>query len=149
MPDSPLADAAGKLWALPYTAAGAAAGTLNVLAARLAGRKDARITLGNNAIQFENGLLGSAEPGAFTLGNSVLYGPGAHPGTKIDTRYDGQPTSVTLLGNHEMGHTYRYADPLFPQRYASSEIVGRINGKPNRYEVEADDFAEEAYRRRK
>ena len=104
--DSPLADAAGKLWALPYTAAGAAAGTLNVLAARLAGRKDARITLGNNAIQFENGLLGSAEPGAFTLGNSVLYGPGAHPGTKIDTRYDGQPTSVTLLGDHEMGHTY-------------------------------------------
>lgn len=147
MPDNAISDVAGKLWALPLTAAGAVAGSLNVAAARLAGNRDARISLANNAIQFENGLFGKSQS-AFTLGNSVLYGPGAYPSLAIDERYDRRKTPVTL-GDHEKGHTYQFTKPLFPALYVGSKIADEINGKYHRYEVEADDFSEDAYRRRK
>lgn len=146
MPDNVVTDALGKAWASPITLAGAAAGSLNVLAARLAGKKDARISVGNNALQFEGGLLGS-DRSAFTAGNSVLYGPGGHPEMRA-RRYDKRPTSVSV-GEHEMGHTYQYYSPPFPALYLGSRIVDKINGRPYRYEAEADDFAEEAYRRRR
>lgn len=147
MPDNRLTDVLGKLRAFPYTAVGAIAGATNVVASRLAGNDDARITMGNNALQFEGGLLGSDES-AFTFGNSVLYGPGGHPELPSKTRYDKRSTPVPF-GDHEMGHTYRYADPLFPGRYIQSWINDKINGRPPLYEVEADDFAEESYRRRR
>ena len=145
-PDGALSDAAGKLWAAPLTIAGAVAEGLNVLGARLAGDEDARITFGNNAIQFESGLVGGK--GAVTVGNSVLYGAGAHPETPSRKRYDDIPTPVTL-GDHEMAHTRQYTNPFFLRRYIGNGIDDWIHGKPNRYEVEADDFAEEAYRRRR
>jgi hypothetical protein len=129
------------------TALGAAAGSLNVLAAQIAGKDDARTTVGNNALQFEGGLLGSGRS-AFTLGNSVLYGPGGHPEMPSVERYDKRLTPVSV-GEHEMGHRYQYVNPLFPVLYLGSRIDARINGRPYRYEVEADDFAEEAYRRRR
>lgn len=89
----------------------AATGSLNVLAARLAGKKDARISVGNNALQFEGGLLGS-DRSAFTAGNSVLYGPGGHPEMRA-RRYDKRPTSVSV-GEHEMGHSTNIIARHFP-----------------------------------
>ena len=147
-PAGPVTDALGKLWASPLTAVGAAAGSLNVLASRLAGNKDARVTMGNNAIQFENGLIGpTGAKSAFTLGNSVLYGPATHPDTPIKERYDKKQPMHATFGDHEKAHTYRYGSPFFLPGYAGSMIFDGIRGKPNRYEVEADDFAEESARR--
>ena len=141
-PDGPVSDALGKLWASPVTAAGAALGSLNVLASRLAGNKDARVTLGNNAIQFENGLIG-ANRSAFTLGNSVLYGPNTRPDTPITRREDKKGPLRATYGDHERAHTHQFTSPLFPTLYIGSRIADGIRGKPNRYEVEADDFAAE------
>ena len=75
------------------------------------------------------------------------YGPGGEPGTPSKQRYDGRVTSVSLA-DHEMGHTYQYPNPLFVTRYILGGIVDKLHGKPNRYENEADDFAEEVHRRR-
>lgn len=86
IPSGRLSDVAGKIWAAPITAVGALAGLASVGAAKLAGHDDARITPGNNAIQFEGGLFGV--PGAFTMGNSVIYGPGSHPDDPSRKRYD-------------------------------------------------------------
>ena len=147
MPNNFMTDAAVKLQALPATMAGIAVGSVNVLAGRLAGNKDARITVGNNALQFENGLMGKPSS-AFTAGNAVLYGPGAHPDRPSTRRYDERATPVTL-GDHEKGHTYQFRKPFFIPRYYGAEIIDGLRGRPNRYEVEADDFGEESYRRRK
>lgn len=149
MPDHPVTDMLGRAWAYPATLVGAAIGSANVLAARIAGRKDARITVGNNALQFESGLIGNTKnKSAFTLGNSVLYGPGAHPETKSERRYDGRKTQVTL-GEHEEGHIYQYNNPLLLHRYLAGRIAKAFTGQQNPVEVEADDFADEAYRRRR
>ena len=147
LPDNFATDSIVKLQALPATMAGIAAGSVNVLASRLAGNKDARITVGNNALQFENGWIGEPNS-AFTAGNAVLYGPGGYPDRPSLTRYDGRATPVTL-GDHEKGHTYQFRKPLFPARYYGAKFIDGLQGKPNRYEIEADDFGEEAYRRRK
>lgn len=144
-PGHVITDIGGKLWALPYTAVGAAAGALNVLAGRIAGRPDARITIGNNALQFEGGLLGK-RLSAFTFGNSVLYGPGTHPDFPAD-RDDKAEHPPFTFGGHEKGHTYQYGNPWFPSRYAAGWTNGILTGKPNPAEVEADDFAQEDYRR--
>ncbi|WP_340317228.1 hypothetical protein [Rhizorhabdus argentea] len=145
-PDHMITDIAGKLWASPYTAVGAAAGALNVLAGRIAGRPDARITIGNNALQFEGGLVGKGGS-AFTLGNSVLYGPGTHPDRPALRDDKAKEHPPFTFGSHEKGHTYQYGNPWFPYRYAAGAIRGVLTGKPNPAEVEADDFAQEDYRR--
>ena len=147
VPDNMFDDAAGKLWALPVTALGIAAGSLNVLAGQVAGHKDARISVGNNALQFEDGLIGQ-DNSAFTLGNAVLYGPGGHPNTPVRKRYDGVRTPVSL-GDHETGHTYQHYRPGFIPRWALGQVRKVLTDQPNPYEVEADDFGDEMYRGRR
>jgi hypothetical protein len=147
MPANGVTHVLGRVTALPWTALGAATGSLNVLGAKLAGRGDARITRRGDQLNFESGLLGGGES-AFTLGDSVLYGPNGHPDTPSVRRYDHRLTPVAL-GDHEPAHSRRYSYPFFPPMYVGAGITDAINGKPNRYEVEADDFAEEAYRRRR
>lgn len=101
-------DALGKLWASPYTVLGLSYGLLAYPFSRLFG-SPARISLGNNAIQFENSC-GIAHGAALTLGNVILYGRNAEP-----WRYGAYGDARVNLGRHEQAHTYQYQllGPLF------------------------------------
>ena len=116
----------GKAWTSPNTAVGLLAGFAAV-------PFGAKVTLGNNAIQFENYPLGS---GALTLGNTVLYATGLSPSQKSNP-YVWHPQVV--LGLHEAGHTYQYEalGPLFIPIYFAS---GGIDGD-NPFEKAATVFA--------
>jgi hypothetical protein len=121
-----LADTAGKLWTLPNTALGVGVGLPGV-------PFGARITFGNNAIQFENYPWGT---GALTLGNAIIYGGGTSP-SDVGQLY-GDPR-VLNVGLHEMGHTYQYQalGPLFLPIYF---FTGGISSR-NPFERAANDFA--------
>jgi len=139
-------DILGKIWASPFTAVGSALGAANVGLAKVAGNDKAKISVGNNALQFENGLLGFGGR-AFTMGNSVLYGPGEDATRPSKARYDGRGAKASLA-EHEMGHTYQYQKYNFPALYLGNKIAGRITGRRNPYEDEADDFGDAVHGRR-
>jgi hypothetical protein len=99
-------DVVGKIWALPNTLIGLAYGGLGY-AAGWAGYAmglqalPPEIAFGNNAIQFiNNPFVRSGE--AFTLGNSILYGPGVDP-----TRGGAYGDPSVIFGTQEMAHTYQ------------------------------------------
>lgn len=143
LPSNRFTDILGKVYAAPYTLAGSLAGLANVAAARLTGDKRARISARHNGIQFESGYFGDPRR-AFTLGNAVLHGPGSRPDRPND-RYDDLPTK-TNTSEHESGHTYQYQQPDFVSAYLLSALREKLTGARNRYEQEADDFAEWRHR---
>lgn len=144
-PYNRLTDWLGKAYASPLTAVGSAAGAVNVAAARIAGDQRAKISIGDNGIQFESGYFGDKDR-AFTLGNAVLHGPGSQPGG-LNNRYDKQDTDATTA-EHESGHTYQYQHPGFVPGYLGYLARKKLTGTPNPYEQEADEFGEWKHRQK-
>lgn len=99
-------DIAGKVWASPNTAIGLTAGGLGHVAGLAKGTRP-RISVGNNAIQFENNPAGGMS--AVTLGNVSIYSP---------------RDSVRRSGRHEKQHTYQ-AQQLGPL-YLPSNFAGGL-----------------------
>jgi hypothetical protein len=121
-----IVDLAGKLWTLPNTVVGIVIGLAGVLLG-------ARISLGNNAIQFEHFPLGI---GALTLGNAILYGRSTAPGDIKPLYGSKQPLS---LAAHERAHTYQYQalGPFFIPVYLA---CGGIQAR-NPFEQAANAYA--------
>jgi hypothetical protein len=117
-----LADAAGKIWALPDTAAGLiyggigyAAGWINYADGGQAAPPT--VTLGFNAIEF---LRDPLNVSAITLGNTINYGLSMGP-------YSPSPESpFHTVGMHELQHTYQseILGPLFMPTAALSLGLG-------------------------
>jgi RHS repeat-associated protein len=131
-------DLAGKVWALPNTVVGLAVGGVSYgagLGGYGLGLLDVApsISIGNNAIQFENILFGN---GALTLGNTITYGGGTAP-SQMGNLY-GDPRYLNV-GRHEMGHTYQYQayGPFFLPAYFLSGGISATNP----FEQGANDYA--------
>lgn len=137
-------DLAGKVWALPNTVIGLAVGGVSYGAGWAGyglGLLDVApsITIGNNAIQFENIPFGN---GALTLGNTIIYGGGTAPNQTGNLYGDSRYLNV---GRHEMGHTYQYQayGPFFLPAYF---IRGGISAT-NPFEQGANNYAAGGSRR--
>lgn len=121
-------DLAGKVWALPNTVMGLAVGGVSYgvgWAGYGLGLLDVApsISIGNNAIQFENIPFGT---GALTLGNTIIYGGGTAPNQMGNLYGDRRYLNVGL---HEMGHTYQYQayGPFFLPAYFLRGGISAIN----------------------
>jgi hypothetical protein len=133
-----VADVAGKIWAAPNTVLGLVVGGVAygvAWAGHGIGLNGApSISIGNNAIQFENIPFGD---GALTLGNTITYGGGTKP---TDDRNDlyGDPRMLNL-GLHEQGHTRQYQEfgPFFLPAY----LVGGGITRTNPFETGANNYA--------
>jgi len=128
--------ALGKLWTLPNTLLGLAAGGVGLA---LGGRAGA----GRNAIEFHDSLLVSAlRRSAITLGNTIHYAPGRDPEDLV-TRYDG--AARVSLGEHERAHTRQFErlGPFFLPVYVAAWLPF-VGGAGNLFEHAADDVAQAA-----
>ena len=92
----------GKLWNGANTLLGLAWGGVGMLFG-------AKVSLGHNAIQFENHPLTTS---AITIGNTISYGPRTSPDT---------------VGAHEEQHTYQ--GELLGPLYLPSNILGGISAE--------------------
>lgn len=131
-------DLAGKVWALPNTVIGLAIGGVSYGAGWAGyglGLVDVApsISIGNNAIQFENIPFGN---GALTVGNTIIYGGGTAPSQMGNLYGDRRYLNVGL---HEMGHTYQYQayGPFFLPAYF---LRGGISAT-NPFEQGANNYA--------
>lgn len=117
-------DLAGKTWASPATAVGLAWGLTGALFG-------ADISIGNNAVQFENHPFMS---GAITFGNTISYSKDLGPET-----YSSVYGRNNNVGRHEKGHTYQYQlfGPLFPLLY----LPRGLGSSNNPLEQAADDYS--------
>ncbi len=88
-------DVAGKLWTSVNTALGMAYGAIGMAASWVAGI-DMDISLGNNAVQFQNNPLNPPRISGMTLGNTIHYSPGTVPNNDCPLR------------EHGKEHTYQY-----------------------------------------
>lgn len=123
----------GKLWTLPNTLVGLAAGGVSLALGARAG-------VGHNAIEFhDNPLVGWLSRGAITLGNTIHYARGMRPEQDVP-RYDG--AGCVTLGEHERAHTLQFErwGPLFLVVYVVSWLPG-VGGVGNAFEHAADDHA--------
>ena len=77
----------------------------------------AKVTIGNNAIQFENHPF-MPEGGAITFGNAISYGKQACPT---------EPLPNGTFGKHEQQHTYQ--GELLGPLYLPSNILGLSAGE--------------------
>ncbi len=119
-----------KMRALPVTAIGVAYGLLNY-------PFGARITIGHNAIEFNN-VLGKSD-NALTLGNSILYAQSS-AGSDFTRLQMGAYDDVNVnVGLHEEGHTWQFQrlGPLYPVFYLNAGPFGNIN---NPYENAANIY---------
>ena len=96
-------DIIGKFWASPDTALGLGLGVAGHVLASATGRHP-RLSIGNNAVQFENNPVGGVS--AVTLGNTSIYSGELHDAA------------------HERQHTYQ-AQLLGPF-YLPSNLVGGL-----------------------
>ena len=117
----------GKLWTLPNTALGLALGVAGL-------PFGAKVSFGNNAIQFSNMPFGN---GAITFGNTILYGKNIDPTTPAG-RYNGQG-GLYPIGDHERAHTYQYE--ILGPFYALFWIAGGGPRASNPLEDAADNYA--------
>jgi len=127
--------ALGKLWTLPNTLLGLAAGGVALALGARAGAGG-----GRNAIEFhDNRLVGWLGKGAITLGNTIHYAPGMRPERSV-RRYDG--AGRVALGEHERAHTLQFErlGPLFLVVYGVAWLPG-IFGEGNVFERAADRSA--------
>jgi RHS repeat-associated protein len=124
-----LLDLAGKIWALPDTVLGLGIGIAGV-------PFGATMTLGHNAIQFENYPWGN---GALTLGNTIIYGGGEYPGDTRTGVYN-DPRFLNV-GRHEEGHTFQAQvfGVFFLPAYFISGGIDFDN--PNVFEQGANNYA--------
>ena len=91
--DNPVFSVLGKLWALPWTAVGAAIGLVGL-------PFGASFDFGNNALQVLNfPKFGYLPEGALTLGNTVIH-RGAAP-KDVGSPYG----PLENIGRHEFAHT--------------------------------------------
>lgn len=120
-------DLLGKLWTLPNTVIGLIAGLPMLWFG-------ARISLGDNAVRFENIPLGH---GALTLGNVVLYSRHCAPTDEATGMYG--DSRCLRVGRHEQAHTLQYQllGPLFLPAYL---CCGGISAR-NPFERAANDYA--------
>ena len=100
----------GKIWNLPNTVVGIIWGGIGV-------PFGAKVTIGNNAIQFENHPF-MPEGGAITFGNAISYGKQACPT---------EPLPNGTFGKHEQQHTYQ--GELLGPLYLPSNILGLSAGE--------------------
>lgn len=121
-------DVIGKIWALPNTVVGLVIGLAGV-------PFGAKITFGNNGIQFENYPWGDSNA-ALTLGNVIIYGKNTSP-ADFGSLYGS--TQFLNVGRHEKGHTlqYQFFGPLFLPTYLLS---GGISAS-NPFEQGANNYA--------
>lgn len=70
-------DVAGKLWTSVNAALGMAYGAIDMAASWVAGI-DMDISLGNNAVQFQNNPLNPPWVSGMTLGNTIHYSTGTN-----------------------------------------------------------------------
>jgi len=132
----------GKLWTLPNTLLGLAAGGLELALGARAGRG-----AGRNAIEFHDSRLVTwLGRSAIALGNTIHYARGRRPGDAV-TRYDGK--GRVTLGAHEHAHTLQFErlGPLFLVVYVCARLPG-VGGEGNAFEHAADDAAAVAAARR-
>ena len=155
-------DMAGKVWASPNTVIGLTYGAAGYLYGAAIG-KDVKVSIGNNAVQFEGNPLNPFETnGAITLGNSINYLGKSMPDSGA-TNYWGEyytyeakqkymnsggeyqfsSADKIILGDHERAHTYQYQvlGSAFLPVYLLS---GAISSK-NWLENSADKVGNEAY----
>jgi RHS repeat-associated protein len=99
----------GKLWNLQNTVVGLTWGAIGMAFG------DVKVTIGNNAIQFENHPF--MHGGAITLGNTISYSSDFGPNT---------PIKNGTVGQHEYQHTIQ-GEQLGPL-YLPSNILGLIAG---------------------
>lgn len=95
-----------KIWNLPNTIIGLGLGILGL-------PFGAKVSFGNNAIQFENHPL-MHKRGAITLGNVIAYG---------------KETSPNQLGDHERQHTYQ--GELLGPLYLFAHLFNGLRAKLN------------------
>ena len=115
-------DVLGKIWALPNTVIGLGYGALGHLIGRIGRRlghcdHQPRLSLGNNAVQFENSPLVTT---AITLGNVIIYGNGKRYRPDAPRR-GGSHT----LGMEEMQHTLQ-AQILGPLYLPAHGVLGAV-----------------------
>jgi hypothetical protein len=124
-------DVAAKIWASPNTVLGLAYGGVGYLYGVATGQ-DVKITLGNNAVQFEN-MPQSMVDRPFALGNTILYSVYDQPKSTLYSSYtntyvgvdaDGESIYPTV-GDHERQHTYQYQKfgPFFIPAYILNGAV--------------------------
>ena len=150
-----------KVWASPNTALGLAYGGVGYLYGAATGQ-DVKVSIGNNAVQFEGNPLGQ-NGAALTLGNSINYFGSANPdsGKTFDTNgeyytYQAKQNYINsngnyqftdfdkiILGSHESQHTYQ-AETLGPLFLPIYFLSGGISNN-NWLENEADKFGNNAY----
>lgn len=120
-------DLLGKLWTAPNSLLGLIAGLSMV-------PFGARVSVGDNALRFENIPLGR---GALTLGNIVLYSHHCAPDTETTGMYG--DSRCLRIGKHEQAHTLQYQllGPLFLPVYL---CCGGISAR-NPFERAANDYA--------
>jgi RHS repeat-associated protein len=113
----PLRSAIGKIWNLPNSAVGIVLG----VAGKLICPTSSKVSIGNNAIQFENNPL-MFSSGAITFGNVINYGKDLGPDSKSPESSD------HTTGDHERQHTYQgeVLGPLYIPASALSLMTGSI-----------------------
>ena len=109
-----------KAWNLPNTAIGLAHGTAGFLIGLLPGVPNVRVSVGHNAIQFENNPLCLAGT-ALTIGNVISYGVESGPEETVE---EGS------VGQHEEAHTYQgeQLGPLYLPVYLVSGVGAVLRG---------------------
>ena len=120
-------DLLGKFWTVPNTLLGLLAGLPMLLVG-------ARISLGDNAVRFQNLPIGR---GALTLGNVVLYSRDCTPDMTITGMYGDH--RCLRIGRHERAHTLQYQllGPLFLPVYLCCGGISACNP----FERAANDYA--------
>lgn len=116
-----LAGLLGKVWNLPNTVLGLVYGIAGHALALLMLRKDARIDIGNNAIQFHNSPLMLT---AMTLGNVIIYGRARCP-ERHNCAFCDSPATHTV-GREEFRHTQQ-GEILGPLYLPAHLIAGTIS----------------------
>jgi hypothetical protein len=112
--------------------------------------QDVKVSIGNNAVQFEGNPLGQ-DGAAITLGNTISYfGSEAKPDAPWPTyeanngTWTGSINDSVILGKHEQEHTYQYEKlgPLFLPIYSFYGIADLKNP----FEQAADKAGNQYYR---
>jgi hypothetical protein len=137
-----------KAWTSPNTALGLMLGGAGYLYGAATGQ-DVKVSIGNNAVQFEGNPLGQ-DGAAITLGNTISYFRSARADDTHPTYEANQPgyrrdiTNTVILGKHEQEHTYQYEKlgPLFLPIYS---FYGIADPK-NPFEQAADKAGNQFYR---
>ncbi len=137
-----MADAAGKIWALPDTALGLGIASLDILATFVSTGDLPQFSFGNNALQISNLQIGPS--GGITFGNIEMFTGYDSAGIRISPGYIMWRSPYTnyygfALGSHEEAHTYQ-AQALGPFFFPVYFAEGGVSAS-NPLETQADKHA--------